>query len=181
MGDRWPRTAAEVTAKYAIEAEAAAIGRGAPDAKGFFAALVAAQRHRDAVTFLAYALPVREALWWASECVEDGPAKEACRAYVREPDDAHRRAAMAAAEAANFETPGATAAVAAFFSAGSLSEPGLPIVPPPPGLAAQTVAGAIVLASAVNGPPAQAGDRLRAYLAIGAEVADGTRRWPAKG
>ncbi|QEL19442.1 DUF6931 family protein [Limnoglobus roseus] len=179
MGGRWPQTAAEVYAKYPIHPAAAALDRGATDGQTFLAALVAAGQYRDAVTFLANALPIRESLWWACECAGDGPATEACRQYVCEPTDANRRAAWAAAEAADFDTPGATAAVAAFLSAGSLSEPGLPAVPPPDGVAATAVANTIILAAAVNGPPTLADERYREYLIVGTAVADGARRWPA--
>jgi hypothetical protein len=48
--------------------------------------------------------------------------------------------------------PAGALALAAFWSAGSMSRPDLPAVPPPPGLTAQTVAAAVQAAAGEKAP-----------------------------
>lgn len=69
----------------------------------FLRTLVAADKLEDAVTFCAYLLPRREAVWWAcrsarallGHIAEDrAAALLAAEAWVKEPDDEHRRAAL---------------------------------------------------------------------------------------
>ena len=72
----------------------------------------------------AFALPRREAVWWAGMCaVHTAPsgqpeievkAREAAELWVRQQDDTTRRAAMDLARQAGFGTPEAWVAVAAF-------------------------------------------------------------------
>src|SRR5690348_16879504 len=64
----------------------------------------------DAIRFLAHALPKREAVWWAcvaarAALADDAPARqvaviEAAEAWVYQPTEENRRAAMEKAEAA---------------------------------------------------------------------------------
>lgn len=70
---------------------------------GFLKNLSAAHKFEDAVTFCAYLLPRREAVWWACGCVRsllgDIPwdrahAVAAAEAWVANPDDEHRRSAL---------------------------------------------------------------------------------------
>jgi hypothetical protein len=79
----------------------------------------------EATRLLAYALPPREAVWWACMCVThtalDMPALErraldAAETWVRRPDDAARREAAWAAQAASYAAPGAWAALAAYWT-----------------------------------------------------------------
>ena len=69
----------------------------------FLQTLVAAGKIEDAVTFCAYLLPRREAVWWACRCArassdhfaEDrAVALVAAEAWVKEPDDERRQAAL---------------------------------------------------------------------------------------
>ena len=107
---------------------------------------------------VAHALPKREAVWWACMCArgappdaaqtaEDVAALTAAEAWVRRPEEALRRAAMAAAEAARFRSTEAWAAVGAFWSGGSMAPEGQPAVPPPDHLTGVAVSGAVVLAA----------------------------------
>jgi hypothetical protein len=79
----------------------------------------------EAARLLAYALPPREAVWWACMCVthtaQDLPQPEqeavrAAEAWVRRPDEATRRQAAWAAAAAGYAAPGAWAALAAYWT-----------------------------------------------------------------
>ncbi|MCI0458617.1 MAG: hypothetical protein L0Z62_16770 [Gemmataceae bacterium] len=144
------------------------------------------QQYLDAVRFLAHALPRREAVWWACLCARSssGPnsapavraALQAAEKWVADPTEDNRRPSMAAAEAATLETPAGCAAAAAFWSGGSLAPPNLPEVPPPEGLTARGVTGAILLA-AVFTEPEKAIEKQRTFLTQGIDVANGTNRW----
>lgn len=186
MAGAWVRVteksaaAAGRAAKFGDEARALLRDGLAP--ADYLALLEGRGLYPDGVRFLAGALPKREALWWACQCLRQGggspgEAVEAVERYVRLPTDTHRRAAMAAGEAAGLDTPAGCAALAAFFSAGSLAPPDLPPVPPADHLTAVGVANAVVLA-AVAPRPQEAPARFARFLALGRAVAEGGSRWP---
>ena len=146
------------------------------------ARLEAAGRLPDAVRIYAFALPQREAVWWASMCTLytapadlpalDRLAREAAEKWVRERSDAAAYAAMRQARQAGFRTPECWAAVAAFWSGPSLSPAGEPAVPPAPHLTGTAVFSAISLA-AVRGDPAAQNARLTRFLESAREICDG--------
>jgi hypothetical protein len=87
------------------------------------AVLIERDRFTDAALVLAYALPEREAVWWASMCTrgvsrpltEGGVAAlEAAEAWVRRPMPSSRPALIEAAKGAGYETPAAYVARAAY-------------------------------------------------------------------
>jgi hypothetical protein len=130
----------------------------------------------------AFALPRREAVWWAAMCVahvaptNQAPlelkARETAELWVRRQDDETRRMAMELARQVGFAAPESWVAVAAFWSGDSMSPPGQPAVPPAPHLAGTAVAGAIALA-AVRNDPARRTKRLTRFLASLHEIAAG--------
>ena len=130
----------------------------------------------------AFALPRREAVWWASMCVAhtappDQPELEiriraAAELWVRRQDDTSRRAAMDLAREAGFSVPESWVAVGAFWSGDSMAPPGQPLVPPAPHLAGTAVAGAVALAS-VRGNPINQVARLERFLASLRAIGDG--------
>jgi len=130
----------------------------------------------------AFALPRREAVWWASMCAAhtappgqpaiEVRARETAELWVRQPDETTRRLAMDLAREAGFSVPEAWVAVAAFWSGESLAPPGEPVVPPAPHLPGTAVAGAIAMAS-VRGDPASRDTRLERFLASLRDIADG--------
>jgi hypothetical protein len=107
----------------------------------FLKKLSSDQRFEDAVTFCAYLLPRREATWWACGCVRSllcdiDRAKAACliaaEAWVHEPDDEHRRAALKAGSDAHSNDPMTWLALAAGWSGGLLlAHPEHPVAVPP--------------------------------------------------
>jgi hypothetical protein len=151
--------------------------------------LVDAGHAADAVRILAILLPTREAVWWAWMCArrvageqpppEIATALLALERWLREPTDANRRAVMAAGEAADFATPAGCAALAAFFSGGSVAPPDAPYVPPQEFVAGKTIAASIVLSSVVN-EPQLAPETLEAFLEQGVHVAKRVGLWPAQ-
>ncbi len=136
----------------------------------------------EATRLLAHALPKREAVWWACMCAAhtapadlpdpDRRGREAAETWVRQQSESQRRTAMAQAEASDFATPEAWAAVAAFWSGDSLAPEDQPPVPPAPHLAGTAVAGAVILAS-VRGDVARQEARLRRFLESGRNIAAG--------
>lgn len=174
-----------------LDAEGSALLAGLADAEAALARLEGAGRMTEALRLLAHALPKREAVWWACMCAravpdpaarpEDVQALEAAEAWVRRPDEAARRAAMAAAEKAAFRSTEAWAAVGAFWSGGSMSPEGQPVVPPAEHLTGVAVAGAVVLAT-VRIAPERAPARYPRFIASARDISTGgAGRLPPEG
>lgn len=156
---------------------------GSPTAAAALLRLEEAGLCNDAARLAAHALPKREAVWWACMCAravpdpklppEDLEALASAEAWVRKPgDDAVRRAAWAAAQKTPFSSPEAWAAVAAFWSGGSMAPEGQPAVPPADHLTGVAVGGSVVL-SAVRSHPERAESRLKKFLASARDIAEG--------
>lgn len=153
-----------------------------PGPVDFLQALINQQFYPDAVRFLARALPKREAVWWAclsarSVLGEQPEAKrlqalEAAEAWVFKPTEIARRQASAAAQMAVLDNPFAWAAMAAFWSEGSIAPEEAPAVPPADSLTGKAVAGAVMLA-AVQNQPEKANDKYRFFLEQGIDIANG--------
>jgi hypothetical protein len=102
---------------------------------------------------------------------------EAAERWVADPSETNRRAAGVCAEAASYETPGAVAALAAFWSEGSLAPADAAPVTVPPHLGPGAVTSAVQLAAVVC-EPQKAPDKFTRFLEIGTAVAQGKDRWP---
>jgi hypothetical protein len=180
------RTALDVCRAAELAPEALALLGDGEQPRAFVEGLVAAGQHAAAVRFLAFALDRRPAVWWAWVCARrahgDTPAPEvqaaldATKAWIADPNDANRRAAMARAEAADFGTPAGCAGLAAFFCGDSIAPPGVDPVPPGEYMAARAIAGCVMLAAVVD-PPEQAPERYVEFLRQGFEVAEKTALW----
>jgi hypothetical protein len=152
----------------------------------FLARLLGKRLFPDALGVAAHMLPKREAIWWGTLCAWHGlrpkpgqktdAALRAVVTWLGDPSEANRRAAQAAGEAATAANPAGAIALAAFYSEGSISLPGLPEVHPPPLLAQNTIAGAVLL-MASTGPHDQFENVCRHYVGIAHEVAQGKHRW----
>ena len=125
------RTAAEVCKRFPLGEDAKKLLRDGMTPPQFLAVLTEKQLAVDAVRFLAHALPKREAVWWACLCARQAaggnlPAKpaaalQAAERWAADPSEDNRRKAQAAAEAAEMSTPAGCAAMAAFWSGGSMA------------------------------------------------------------
>lgn len=165
-----------------LDDDGLAILAGATDAVAGIDRLVAAGRLSDAARLAAHALPKREAVWWACMCARSVPdpklkpkdldALTAAETWVRQPEEPTRRAAFSMAEKAGFNSPEAWAAVGAFWSGGSMSIEGQPVVPPPDHLTGVAISGAIVLA-AVRVKPQLADARFNKFLISAKDIASG--------
>lgn len=118
----------------------------------FLTRLADSAEPKEAISFCAFLLPRREAVWWAAQTVQrmqpagapQDPGLQAAEAWVRDPDDARRRAALAMGETGDTSQPGTWVAWAAGYSGGSMlaTHP----VPCPPDLTAKTARIAILTA-----------------------------------
>ena len=98
-------------------------------------------------------------------------ALQAAQKWVLAQTDETRRAAYDAATAAPVGTPAGCAALAAFFSGGSLGPPDLAQgVPPPEDACAKAVAGSILMAGVIA-KPEKAPDKYARFLADGLAIA----------
>ena len=179
------------TVAAVAELSEGAIALLAPDAQppDFANLLVEKKLYPDAVRFVAHALPKREGVWWAWVCARKSaganpPAKiknslEATEKWISQPSEENRRAAHAAAQAADFSTSAGCAGLAVFFTGGSLGPPHAPPVPPGEHLTAKAVAGAVIFA-AVSTEPAKAPEKFQTFVTQGLEVAKKIKLWDAK-
>jgi hypothetical protein len=109
----------------------------------------------DAVTFCAYLLPRREAVWWACQCVgtlaagsRSSKPLQAAESWVREPEEDRRRAALTIGMASKPDEAASWTALAAGWAGGSLAPEGADPIPPPQHLTAKAVRAAVLLALA---------------------------------
>jgi hypothetical protein len=144
----------------------------------------------DAVTFCAYLLPRREAVWWACRSVRallgSAPTRnagclQAAEAWVQEPDSQHRQAAEDSGSRADRDSPLTWLALAAAWSGGVVSIGGSPRIAPPPELTAHAVRVAILLTARQANPPEstapqntppERNPRLRACIEDGISLAE---------
>lgn len=145
----------------------------------FFAELSKSPTPEEAVTFGAYLLPKRRAVWWGHECVrsvmhlltdQDLMMLQLAEAWVREPDEEHRVAALTGALARKHKTPGVWVAFAVGWSGGSLNPPDLPPVPPAPYLTAKAV-NAGILSALARVDVKHRGETLRVFVEMGLNLA----------
>jgi hypothetical protein len=119
--------------------------------------LSAGQTPEDAISFCAYLLPRREAVWWAGQCVRDLVAEpiqddeiglQVAGDWVEVPEEPRRRAALTYALSANPKLASTWVAFAAAWSGGAiiLHEHAAP--PAPPHLTAKAARAAVMLALA---------------------------------
>lgn len=168
--------------RHAKLGAAAGLVAGAADVPDALARLIDAGCLAEAARLAAYALPHREAVWWACMCAEhtvpanlpaaDRRAGELAEEWVRTPDEDTRYAAMDWAKRAGMRSAEAWTAVAAFFSGPSLSQPGLTAVPPEPHLTGRIVSEAVMLA-ALRGNAARKDLRLVTFLGSANEISAG--------
>src|SRR5690606_3794420 len=120
------QSAAEIAAQFALGDVAKTLLTPTLSPGDFLEALIREAQWPDAVRCVAHALPPRAAVWWACTCARftlavDLPpdavaALQAAEAWVFQPTEENRRAAMQRAEAAGFDTPAAWSAVSVFWS-----------------------------------------------------------------
>jgi hypothetical protein len=183
------RSAAEISAIAELGEGATALLQPDVLPQSYVELLMRNGEFADAVRFLAYALPKREAVWWAWFCARRASGSNpppdvraslsATEKWIVQPNDENRRGAMKAAERATFGTAAGCAGLGAFFSGGSVGPPDTPPTPPGEFMTAKAVAGAIILA-AVATEPENAPEKYKEFLAQGFEVTRKIRLWEGR-
>jgi len=178
-----PLVTRELCRQAELSSDAQALAGDPRPASEFCDLLLAQGLALDALRLWAHLLPKREAVWWACRSIatlvadaQADPGFVAAENWVLDPTDANRRAGLPAAEAAAMNSPGALAALAAYFSGGSLSPPDLPVVAPDERLTARTAAGAVLLAA--GGKTAEIiAQNQQAVVQLARAVFDGADKW----
>ena len=146
----------------------------------FFAKLRQAGRLQDAAFFLGQALPRYQSVVWAARAVAniraglpvarpEADALKSALLWVQDPTEPRRRTAFRAAEKAASGSPERLAAMAVFFSGGTVAPDDCPPVPAEPTMAGRMAASAVVLA-AIGSPDQKRA--LNAALDVGSAMAD---------
>jgi hypothetical protein len=180
------KTATDLCKAFALGDEAAPLLKPELTPRQFLDLLREKKLTLDAIRLLAHDLPKRDAVWWACQCARlvaaDPPppkaiaALDAAEKWCKDPNEGTRRATQPAAEAAALGTPAGCAALAAFFSGGSLGPPNVAPIPPGEFLTAKAASGAVLLAGVLS-EPEKAADKYDQFLALGLEIAGGKRPW----
>lgn len=174
--------ASEIYAHMELEKEAQALVDESYTPQQFLDALLNAHQFDSAVTFLAHALPKRESVWWACVCSkstltastnkDNVDALKIAEQWVYAPTEEHRRQAESLAEKTEFTTPFSWAAMAAFWSGGSITAPDEPPVPPAEYLYAHAVAGAVNLSATID-PDRDTEKLYQLFIKQGLDIANG--------
>ncbi len=141
----------------------------------FLRQLMAGSTPEEAITFMAYALAPRHAIWWAHECLnartelltdEDRAMLSLAAAWVAEPDETRRYAALDAGHAARARGPGTWLALATGWSGGSMAPPENPAVEAP-AFAMGRAVNAAVLTALARVPQEKRAHMLKHYIGMG--------------
>ncbi len=142
--------------------------------------LLAGETPEDAVSFCAYMLDRRKAVWWAAQCARrlgspESPAEELAlnlaETWIKDPGESSRRAALATGMNGNNALPGVWAALAAGSAGGTFPQGDQPGPPVPPQLCAQSVRAAVLIAVA-RSPIRERPARINEIVAAGIQLYD---------
>jgi hypothetical protein len=142
--------------------------------------LLAGRIPEEAVTFCAYLLPRRVAVWWGHQCLshvpealdeQDRAMLQLAEDWVRDPEEDRRYAALDQAMAAETKSPGVWIALSAGWSGGSLAPRGLAPVTPQPYLTARAV-NAGILGGLARVATAQRAQMLKGFVEMGITLAE---------
>ena len=179
--------AQDIYQRYELSKEAAQFKNEEIEPSGFMQYLISQHLYQDAITFLAHAIPKREGIWWAclscrdvlSVMKDDKALYEeyletlsSAESWVIDPTEENRRRAEKLSQVLDYELPASWAALAAFWSQGSITKPDEPNVDAPDFLYAHAISGAVSLA-ATRFSPDDIDKKMQFYIAIGLDLAKG--------
>lgn len=147
-------TARQVFEAFPTAAADIEVQPGGEGALDFARKLLAPGRRFEAVVYIAYLLPRREAVWWGCQCVRAIGGNKAddallsAEAWVREPEETTRRAALNIGWTRDARIATTWLALAAGQSGGSIAPEGAHPVAPPAQATALDVKAAVILAIA---------------------------------
>lgn len=163
-------------AKLSLSPAAVALAQPGLSPASFAELLTQSRQFADALRVVAFTLPKPRAVQWGSQMVRsvteatlspaDESALQAAEHWSKEPTEAHRRRAQAAADGTKMQTAAGWIAMAAFWSGGSLAPAELPPVPPGEALTCQAITGALLLIAAVP-PVTKMPNRFESFLRAG--------------
>ena len=149
----------------------------------YFQLLVDKGHYQDAITFLAHAIPPKEAVWWACVCARHHfdaadesfqQGLKAAEAWVYDDSEENRRICEKFAEAGDYSTISSWACAAAFWSGGSISAEDDAPIEVLPYIYAHAVTGSIVSSASFSPPePEDDKERFMQYFKHGLNIADG--------
>lgn len=149
----------------------------------FMRLLLNGEHYSDAVVFLAHALPMREAIWWACVCARyhlnatDQLYQQGltiAEAWVYDPSDAHRRICKRYMEQGEKPSAASLVCSACFWTGGTISVADAPPMEVPPHLYMHAVAAAIITAVGFQMPDKKLRQqRYITYLKHGINIANG--------
>ena len=176
------KTASVIAEKIELSNKAKTILKDDLSPEQFMSILIDQQFYTDAVLFLAFSLPKREATWWACLCAkgglkdkampEDLKAIELAEAWVYRPTTENCQVTMKAAEATAFKTAAGWAAVAAFWSGDNISTVAGITTPPGDEMTGKAVNAAELLAASMQ-EPKEVNDYHQLFLKQGIDIACG--------
>jgi hypothetical protein len=149
--------AQSLTPPPAVSSAARAVLRGGANVRACLEELLNRGLPSDALVLVARALPKRYVVAWACDCLKTAFAKDPqttdvdraglalAQAWLSDPTDDNRRAAMDYAERGAFGSPGAWIAACAGWCGGSLLPKGYDVVAPPDHLPAEAAVAALRL------------------------------------
>jgi hypothetical protein len=180
-----PEAVAPAVAQALLRLQAKALLRPEQTARQYVEALLRESMYLEAITFLAFALPRREGVWWASLFLlwtgagklhpQDARRLQAVVRWVVEPSEARRK------EVSELEDPGSPAgllAQAVKRTGGSMLGPKYPVRPPAPELAPRGLVMAIN-AAVMQGEAKTLAQRQKQAVALGMHIARGRYPWQA--
>ncbi|MEM0906653.1 MAG: hypothetical protein AAGJ94_04760 [Pseudomonadota bacterium] len=120
----------------------------------FLKQLAQSETPEDCISFFAYLAPRRDSVWWCCRSLDTlGPggleapeARAAAKAWVAEPEEARRHAALSAAEAGPSDAADTWAAFGAAWSGGSIGGEGEHAILAAPHLTAKAVRASLLVA-----------------------------------
>lgn len=153
------QTCGQVLPRFKASDEANALLKPDMSIEESIEALKTEQLNNDLTQFLAHALPVREAIWWASLCLlqrkdiwnsHQMQCIQTAQQWVQSPSEELRRKAELLSNRLGLNCGPSWLAQAVFWNgSGSIVSPDLPAVLPDPFLYCKAVAGAINHAAAL--------------------------------
>lgn len=172
-------TAKDLFQAFPVALEDMAAGPSDRPSLEFVKELLSSPTPEDAITFSAYLLGPREAVWWGHQALsllvdrvgpEDVDLMAAAESWVRQPSEERRAAALEAGMASATKTPGAWIALGAGWSGGSMAPVGSPPVEPPAYLTAKAI-NAGILSALARVDRKQRGETLRQLVDMAIRLA----------
>lgn len=117
--------------------------------------LTTSEAWNSAISLCAYLLPRRQAVWWGCRSLRsmqpqlsrsEAAILDVAEAWVREPDEAHRRKVLDIGTRADGRLPATWIALAAGWSGGSIVPPEFPFLRAPPEQTARAVRAGLLIA-----------------------------------